>query len=763
VKRAAPLLAALVGVAIVVVMVLGGPRTVARRVRDALRDDTRAPAEVVQRAATSPFTYSVIDPSSAGDVKMVGDVDGDGQLDLVVGGSTDASEGLRWYRYPDWRRSDIATPNVEFTTDGELGDVDGDGDLDVVIGDGDGRENLVWFENPSRAPNATASPEWVRHVLPHVEGFVKDVELADFDGDGRLDIATREPSRVTLLFQDAGSWSQTVVPGVGTGEEGMASGDIDLDGDVDLVLQGVWASAPGGAAARDGAAWPVHDIGAMDPAFTAVVADLDGDGRPEVVSASSEHIADVVVWSAPAEGPASGPWVRRAVLPSVEQAHTLQAGDVDGDGDVDLVVAQMHTSADKLIMWVENLDGAFNGTRTSVIGSGGIHNGVLADIGHDGDLDLIGSNWTGNPPVELWENHAVDREVVGTWRKVQVTDRHELTFGLTFADVDRDRHLDIVSGGFWYANPGTDLGERPWRQRRLPAGMHAIASLDVDGDARTDVVAQRDDGNDLGVYWLEAPASPNGQWSTVEIGAVPTASHDIGAQGVYAGPFLAGERAGVLVSSGNGIYAFEVPATDPGSKRWPRARISNRPSDEGFAVVDVDGDGRRDVVATTGESKHVEWYQAPDWNVHHVADFTSAVYPDRVGAGDFNGDGRVDVIVTSENGSESGAPTTWWEQPADPNEPWIAHPLVTQGTTNSLDVADLDRDGDLDVVLAEHRGRKRLEVWRNDGAGRFTETVVSSGYENHLGAKVVDIDGDGVLDVVGIGYDDPEVIHLWQG
>ena len=74
----------------------------------------------------------------------------------------------------------------------------------------------------------------------------------------------------------------------------------------------------------------------------------------------------------------------------------------------------------------------------------------------------------------------------------------------------------------------------------------------------------------------------------------------------------------------------------------------------------------------------------------------------------------------------------------------------------------MDKDGDPDLILAEHRGAKTLSIWANTGYGAFAEQVVSTGHESHLGGQTVDLDNDGDLDIVSIAWDASNEVHLWR-
>ena len=287
-----------------------------------------APAEV-------PIQEIVIDASATGDCKALGDLDGDGALDVILGGSE-----LAWYRFPAWTRFPIATAAVEFTTDMQVGDVDADGDLDLVVPDG---FTLHWFENPRPAGPPHATP-WARHTIGVTSDFVHDVEVGDLDRDGRLDVVSRKGA-TDLWFQNAvGPWTRVGLTGAVPAGEGTALGDVDRDGDLDAVFNGYWMRAPSNP--RVAAGWTLHVIDAAVPSQVgAHVADLDGDTRLDVAISPSEGSGSLAWYQAPLD-PVSGTWVLRVIDAAVDHVHTFKSADFDADGDLDLATAEMHIGPD---------------------------------------------------------------------------------------------------------------------------------------------------------------------------------------------------------------------------------------------------------------------------------------------------------------------------------------------------------------------------------------------------------------------------------
>ena len=326
--------------------------------------------------------------------KMIGDVDGDGSKDVIIGGQNGP---LVWFRNPDWDLFKIVDGGYS-TVDGEAGDIDQDGDIDLVMG------GLFWYENPgdlAEDPNKT----WTTHQI--AEHPTHDVELADINNDGFMDVVTRNQSdfgtlkgnTIHIWTNNPGEdWTQEILEC--DHGEGLRVADLDNDGDTDVVGTGFWFEN------RAGESWERHDFAQWHASSNLAVGDINGDSRPDVVLTPSELAEQYyrISWFEQPDNVFSDQWTEHSLVDTVECViHGVEVGDFNQDGALDISYSEMHQGQDPdEVVVLINL-GSGQGWDRTVLSTKGSHSIQVDDIDGDGSPDILGANWSGDyQPIELW-------------------------------------------------------------------------------------------------------------------------------------------------------------------------------------------------------------------------------------------------------------------------------------------------------------------------------------------------------------------------
>lgn len=337
-----------------------------------------------------------------------GDFSGDGRMDVIC----NAGHKTRLLLAPDWREIILAdSPEHDFIHS-EAWDVDRDGDLDYVAARYD-PGLIVWFEQP-------ANP------------------LED-------------------------KWPLRLIDDQVHGIHGLLKGDVDLDGQMDLLATSAqpkppfanslaWFKVPSELKSAD--RWQRHLFAQGDaPGLTHYLGlgDVNGDGRPDAATGAKGGEQDVsglgewfAWWEAPADPTAR--WTKHPLSDNQPGATNIHPADVNGDGQVDFIASRGHGQG---VLWFEAPHWREHAIDAAIREP---HCLVVVDMDEDGDIDAATCGY-GSQLVAWYENDGA-----GNFQ-THIVGRGQEAYDIRALDMDGDADLDLLIAGrgsnnvVWYANP----------------------------------------------------------------------------------------------------------------------------------------------------------------------------------------------------------------------------------------------------------------------------------------------------------------------
>ena len=345
------------------------------------------------------------------------------------------------------------------------------------------------------------------------------------------------------------------------------------------------------------------------------------------------------------------------------------------------------------------------------------------------------------------------------FQKILIADERYESAGVF--DVNNDGVLDIVSGGYWY--PGPDFKTKHKIGNIRTEGEYfddfSTIPMDINGDGYLDFVTGGWWGDTL--RWRENPKGDGAakEWPEHVIATVgnieTTRAWDVDGDG----------QLEIVPNTPNSPLKFYKLITDDrgkGTGKFKEFVISQGPSGHGFGFGDVDGDGRGEILLTKGFLKAPADPHSGLWTFHPEWDFGMASCPMLVA--DVNGDGVNEIVC----GQAHGYGLAWYEpRTQGGNRTWIKHEIDPDNSQyHDMFWVDIDGDGKCELVTGKrYRAHCGHDPGEYDPAGlyyfkfvdgHFVKQVIDWGSPRGgsgcgISFQVVDIDGDGRLDIVAPG------------
>jgi predicted nucleotidyltransferase len=734
-------------------------------------DGTGCAGAAADGSCSGGFTQASTDPTGVylGSAAW-GDYDDDGDLDILLVGYTGGTRVTEVWRNDGSDTFTLASsdPPGVFNGDVDWGDYDDDGDLDILLtgSSSSGRVTEVWRNDGSDTFTlASSAPTSVSD---------SSVAWGDYDDDGDLDILlagfTESLTYVTEVWRNDGSDTFTLASSDPTGVtySGVAWGDYDDDGDLDILLAGytdgaarvteVWRNDGGGTFTLASAAPTGFFLGSV------AWGDYDDDGDLDILlagDAGSTYVTEV--W----RNNGADTFTLASSDPTGIADCDVAWGDYDDDGDLDILLAG-YTDGDTGVTEVWRNEGSDTFTLANTDPTGVYQaSAAWGDYDDDGDLDIFlsGRDSGDNPVAEVWRNETC-RCAGSVFAQTDIVLTSVDNSGMAWGDYDDDGDLDILLAGYtgsayitqlWRNDGGGTFTQASVALTCIRLGSVAWGDYDDDGDLDILLAGATGSTTRTTEVWRN---NDNGTFT--QISTSPTG---VSGGGAVWGDYDDDNDLDILLTGHTGTSGVtEVWRNDGGTfvqASIPLTGVSN----SSVAWGDYDDDGDLDILLAgyTGSATRVSevWRNDGGTTFVQVSAAPTGVSNSSVAWGDYDDDGDLDILLAGTTGStrvtevwRNDGSGTFTQASVDP----------TGVSDGSVVWGDYDDDGDLDILLTGYTGSTRVtEVWRNDGSGTFTQAGVDLTGVSNSSVAWGDYDDDGDLDLLLAGSTgSARVTEVWR-